>query len=414
MTCRPFFCVLPLLAAGLSDASAADPKSIAPLLWIGEPSPELVDVGWIGDAPGLAGEDDRLTVIEFWATWCRPCLESLPKTVRLVGRHADRVRLLMLATQDEETVRGFLRKRASSALDAPTWDELLADAAIGLDPASVNFRRYQSAVAESGLPAAFLIDADGRLLWCGHPERLAGPLEAAVAGTWDWEQAAAELAADAMRQRVRRFLTDGIADADRYAAARAEIDREIERATTEAARPALESVRRQTYLAEQIKRIGVDIGEQPEARRQEIASIVSRLDAGEFTLRELIGSQDFTNLSLGALQNEMRTRAEAAATSDAATADDHVDYARALEDEFDEAKAAEHLAGALGKDWPPDDRERLLRLRDQMRFAAMMRKRIEARRQTRTIIRPPASASPAKKPDAPAAGTPDVERSPAE
>jgi hypothetical protein len=50
---------------------------------------------------------------------------------------------------------------------------------------------WLKAAGQDGIPAAFVIDGDGVIAWIGHPEQLAKPLGAIVAGTWDVKLAAA-------------------------------------------------------------------------------------------------------------------------------------------------------------------------------------------------------------------------------
>ena len=53
--------------------------------------------GWI-DRPGV-----RLVAVEFYATWCKPCMEAVPRWKALHERYRDAgLRLIVVATQDPE------------------------------------------------------------------------------------------------------------------------------------------------------------------------------------------------------------------------------------------------------------------------------------------------------------------------
>ena len=90
--------VAAVLAAGVVYTLwSADP--IAPLLEVGRPAPvfELPAVG--GGAPvALAALRGRPVLINFWATWCKPCEDEMPAMERLYrAYHAQGFELLAVS-----------------------------------------------------------------------------------------------------------------------------------------------------------------------------------------------------------------------------------------------------------------------------------------------------------------------------
>lgn len=56
---------------------------------IGEPAPEILVKHWINSGPlSLETLRGRVVMLEFWATWCRSCVEVFPKVKRLHEEHA--------------------------------------------------------------------------------------------------------------------------------------------------------------------------------------------------------------------------------------------------------------------------------------------------------------------------------------
>jgi len=110
-----------------------------------------------GAEVSLADYRGQVVLLNFWATWCKPCEDEMPAMARLHGALADADFELLAVSVDEspEPVRRF-RER----LDLPF--------PILLDPEQGTARRYQT----TGFPETFLVDPSGRVV-----ERYVGPRE---------------------------------------------------------------------------------------------------------------------------------------------------------------------------------------------------------------------------------------------
>ena len=57
----------------------------------GQPAPKLALKGWINAEPmTLKKLKGKIVVLDFWATWCGPCLASIPHTNELMEKYADK------------------------------------------------------------------------------------------------------------------------------------------------------------------------------------------------------------------------------------------------------------------------------------------------------------------------------------
>jgi thiol-disulfide isomerase/thioredoxin len=140
-----------LLPDGRKEALAAK-KEKPPMPKVGQDAPEVSAKEWINLAKPVTLEDLRgkVVLLEFWATWCGPCVQSIPHlnelTKRFSGPH---FQMLSFVEEGHKTMDGFLEK---TPVEYP----------IGLE--STTLEDY----GISGIPEAYVIGKDGKVLWHGH------------------------------------------------------------------------------------------------------------------------------------------------------------------------------------------------------------------------------------------------------
>jgi len=148
-TRRRAWLALPL--AALAACGRARPKPPAPDVGIAE----LLQAPR-GSVKALSEFRGQVVVLEFWATWCGPCLELLPHMNKLVESFAGRpVRFISVTDETRADVEAFAAKHPMKA-----W--------IGLDPE----RRAFEAFRVDSRPEVFVIDPYGRVWIKIHPSFL--------------------------------------------------------------------------------------------------------------------------------------------------------------------------------------------------------------------------------------------------
>ena len=187
---------LAAVAGKPSDADAksgnAPPPAAAepgPALKIGDPAPKLCSGKWLRGEPVAEFAPGTVYVVEFWATWCGPCKASIPHLNELHLKFKDRG--LVVIGQDcwernDAAVEPFVRN-----MEAQMTYRVAADDKAGGGKGKMA-DAWLTAAGLNGIPAAFIVDQQGKIAWIGHPTKMdAAMLEEILAGKFDKDKAAA-------------------------------------------------------------------------------------------------------------------------------------------------------------------------------------------------------------------------------
>jgi thiol-disulfide isomerase/thioredoxin len=112
---------------------------------VGKPAPDVEFAMLDGSKQKLADLKGKVVVLDFWATWCGPCVKGLPKVSEVTKKLADQgvVFVACNLAEDKETVEKFLTNKQLSIAVA------LCDQALG------------GKFGVSGIPHTVVIGADG-------------------------------------------------------------------------------------------------------------------------------------------------------------------------------------------------------------------------------------------------------------
>jgi len=136
----------------------------SPTLKVGDEAPPLRISKWISGKPVVLaeGKGKNIYVVEFWATWCGPCLQSIPHLNKLAGHFEKKdVVVVGVSVDDEDTrekVEPFVKEMGHKM-----------GYRVALDDRGATNEAYMLAAGVEGIPHAFLISKDGKLVWHGHP-----------------------------------------------------------------------------------------------------------------------------------------------------------------------------------------------------------------------------------------------------
>lgn len=132
----------PLEGVFADNFNLSDPPAPAPT----EPFEDLQ-----GRTVTLADFEGRVVVLNFWATWCAPCIREMPSLDRLqaaLGAEGLKVIGVSIDRGGREAVEPFMKKLGLEQLEA------------FLDPKGRLFRAFRA----QGVPTTMLIDVEGNVV----------------------------------------------------------------------------------------------------------------------------------------------------------------------------------------------------------------------------------------------------------
>jgi len=149
-----------LLLLLLTTLGFAAPK--APTLNVGDKAPTKLPSGWIKGDRVSTLDPNKTYLIEFWATWCGPCVASIPHLSELQKTlKADGVQVISVhVPSGVEAADAYVRKNGKQM-----------EYTVAKDTNGAMSKAWLEAAGQNGIPCGFVV-AGGKVAYIGHPAAL--------------------------------------------------------------------------------------------------------------------------------------------------------------------------------------------------------------------------------------------------
>lgn len=173
----------------------ANAQNDQPSLNVSDPAPPLRIREWLKGAPFQKFENNKLYVVEFWATWCRPCKAAMPRLSTLARKYRDKVIFLGVDVYEDKStslkkIQNFVDSMGNSM-----------DYVVAKEDNDFMVKEWLEASGNPGIPQTFIINGEGKLVWIGYPYDIDTVLPKIINNEWNMKK---ELA----RRNLQRKIGD--------------------------------------------------------------------------------------------------------------------------------------------------------------------------------------------------------------
>jgi thiol-disulfide isomerase/thioredoxin len=150
---------------------------------IGDPAPPLRVRQWIKGVPVENFQKGKVYVVEFWATWCKPCIAAMPHLSELNRKYKNEMTVIAIDIYESKARPVKSDKRVKDFVDSMGSR---MDFNVAIEDSNFTVLDWIESTDEKndGIPLTFVVNAEGRLAWIGHPSKLDEVLDKIINNTW--------------------------------------------------------------------------------------------------------------------------------------------------------------------------------------------------------------------------------------
>ncbi|MFQ3457967.1 TlpA disulfide reductase family protein [Bradyrhizobium sp. UFLA01-814] len=146
------------------------------------PAPPIKVQSWLRGQHLKKFQPGKMYIVEFWATWCGPCVEAMPHLVQLQEQYRDRgLGVIGVAASESAPTADEARTKLEAWL-TEKFPKL--NYRIAFDYSGEMNKLWMEPSFSVGIPTSFVVDRDGQIAFIGHPTRLDDVLPKVLDGIW--------------------------------------------------------------------------------------------------------------------------------------------------------------------------------------------------------------------------------------
>ncbi|HBY66983.1 MAG TPA: thiol-disulfide oxidoreductase [Flavobacteriaceae bacterium] len=127
-----------LISFSPSETDAAERKQFTDYNWgLTSLEKERVD---------FTSSEGKVVLLNFWATWCPPCIAEMPSLQKLYDEYGDRVDFYLVTSEKPETVQRFMEKKGYTF------------------PIYIQQTKAPEILFSQSLPTTYLISKEGKIV----------------------------------------------------------------------------------------------------------------------------------------------------------------------------------------------------------------------------------------------------------
>ena len=146
-------------------------------LKIGDPAPKLDVMRWLKGNPVERFEPGHVYVVEFWATWCGPCIQGMSHMSKLARKYRGQAEFIAVSVRETHQISGYIELSGEVNKDEieDAVREFVEDNGDRMDftvamddPVSQKmFKNWMAASGVVSIPTTMIVDRQGRIAWVG-------------------------------------------------------------------------------------------------------------------------------------------------------------------------------------------------------------------------------------------------------
>ena len=129
----------------------------------GDAAPKIRVASWAQGEAVKELEGDKVYIVEFWATWCGPCIQSIPHLNDIHKKYRDKGLVVIGQNLGEDSgkVSSFVQSMGGKMTYRVTVDDKAEGGWMG--------QHWLTAAGQNGIPCAFVVNKAGKIAYIGHP-----------------------------------------------------------------------------------------------------------------------------------------------------------------------------------------------------------------------------------------------------